>query len=67
VVSGHIRGQTTTLPLQVEMLYNEYNFTAAFAAASLLTLAAIVTLVLKKIIEVTSGVHQHMEEKEVKS
>lgn len=67
VVSGHIRGQTTTLPLQVEMLYNEYNFTAAFAAASLLTLAAIVTLVLKKTIEVTSGVHQHIEEKEVES
>jgi sulfate transport system permease protein len=65
VVSGHIRGQTTTLPLQVEMLYNEYNFTAAFAAASLLTLAAIVTLVLKKVIEVTSGVHQHTEEREV--
>jgi sulfate transport system permease protein len=64
VVSGHIRGQTTTLPLEVEMLYNEYNFTAAFAAASLLTLAAIVTLVLKKTIEVTSGVHQHIEEKE---
>ena len=67
VVSGHIRGQTTTLPLQVEMLYNEYNFTAAFAAASLLTLAAIVTLVLKKTIEVTSGVHQHIEEEEVES
>ena len=67
VVSGHIRGQTTTLPLQVEMLYNEYNFTAAFAAASLLTLAAIVTLVLKKVIEVTSGVHQHGEKKEVES
>ena len=67
VVSGHIRGRTTTLPLQVEMLYNEYNFTAAFAAASLLTLAAIVTLVLKKIIEVSSGVHQRSEEKEVKS
>jgi len=66
VVSGHIRGQTTTLPLQVEMLYNEYNFTAAFAAASLLTLAAIVTLVLKKVIEVTSGVHQPIEEREVK-
>jgi sulfate transport system permease protein len=65
VVSGHIRGQTTTLPLQVEMLYNEYNFTAAFAAASLLTLAAIVTLSLKKTIEVTSRVHQHIEEKEV--
>jgi sulfate transport system permease protein len=67
VVSGHIRGRTTTLPLQVEMLYNEYNFTAAFAAASLLTLAAIFTLVIKKIIEVTSGVHQHIEEKEVES
>jgi len=67
VVSGHIRGQTTTLPLQVEMLYNEYNFTAAFAAASLLTLAAIVTLILKKAIEVTSGVHQHIEEKEAQS
>jgi len=67
VVSGHIRGRTTTLPLQVEMLYNEYNFTAAFAAASLLTLAAIVTLVLKKIIEVTSGVHQRSEEREGES
>ena len=67
VVSGHIRGQTTTLPLEVEMLYNEYNFTAAFAAASLLTLAAIVTLVLRKTIEVTSGVHQHGEEKEAQS
>jgi sulfate/thiosulfate transport system permease protein len=67
VVSGHIRGRTTTLPLQVEMLYNEYNFTAAFAAASMLTLAAIVTLVLKKIIEVISGVHQRSEEREVKS
>ena len=67
VVSGHIRGRTTTLPLEVEMLYNEYNFTAAFAAASLLTLAAIVTLVLKKIIEVASGVHQRSEEREVKS
>ena len=64
VVSGHIRGRTTTLPLQVEMLYNEYNFTAAFAAASLLTLAAIVTLILKKTIEVTSGMHRHMDEKE---
>jgi sulfate transport system permease protein len=67
VVSGHIRGLTTTLPLEVEMLYNEYSFTAAFAAASLLTLAAIVTLVVKKIIEVTSGVHRHGEEKESES
>jgi sulfate transport system permease protein len=67
VVSGHIRGQTTTLPLEVEMLYNEYSFTAAFAAASLLTLAAIVTLVVKKAIEVTSGVHGGPEEEEVES
>jgi len=64
VVSGHIRGMTTTLPLEVEMLYNEYNFTAAFAAASLLTLAAIVTLVLKKSIEAFTGVHQRGQEKE---
>jgi sulfate transport system permease protein len=49
------------------MLYNEYNFTAAFAAASVLTLAAIVTLVLKKAIEVTSGVHQRIEEREGQS
>jgi sulfate transport system permease protein len=67
VVSGHIRGRTTTLPLQVEMLYNEYSFTAAFAAASLLTLAAIVTLVIKKAIEVTSGVHRGAENKETES
>jgi sulfate transport system permease protein len=56
VLSGHIRGRTTTLPLEVEMAYNEYNFTAAFAAASLLTLAAVFTLITKKIIESTSGV-----------
>lgn len=68
VVSGHIRGQTTTLPLQVEMLYNEYNFTAAFAAASLLTLAAIVTLVIKKALEgATSGDRQEAEEQEIAS
>ena len=47
VVSGHIRGLTNTLPLQVEILYNEYNFQAAFAVASVLTLLAVVTLVLK--------------------
>ncbi|MBA3658691.1 MAG: sulfate ABC transporter permease subunit CysW [Gemmatimonadales bacterium] len=51
VVSGHIRGVTTTLPLQVEILYNEYNFTAAFAAASLLTLLALVTLAAKRWVE----------------
>ncbi|WP_409291383.1 sulfate ABC transporter permease subunit CysW [Peribacillus sp. SCS-37] len=51
VVSGHIRGLTNTLPLHVEILYNEYNFTAAFAAASLLALLALVTLFLKSFIE----------------
>jgi len=51
VVSGKIRGQTTTMPLQVEMLYNEYNGTAAFALASLLALLALVTLVLKSVLE----------------
>ena len=51
VVSGHIRGETNTMPLHVEILYNEYNFVAAFAVASLLALLAIVTLVLKAFIE----------------
>jgi len=51
VVSGHIRGETNTLPLQVEILYNEYQFAAAFAAASLLALLALVTLALKFAIE----------------
>jgi sulfate transport system permease protein len=51
VVSGHIRGQTNTLPLQVEILYNEYQFSAAFAVASLLALLALVTLVLKLAVE----------------
>jgi sulfate/thiosulfate transport system permease protein len=51
VVSGHIRGQTNTMPLQVEILYNEYNFVAAFAVASLLALLAVVTLSLKSLLE----------------
>lgn len=51
VVSGHIRGLTNTMTLHVEILYNEYNFTAAFAVASLLTLVAVVTLILKSIVE----------------
>ncbi|MBI3870152.1 MAG: sulfate ABC transporter permease subunit CysW [Verrucomicrobia bacterium] len=51
VVSGHIRGQTNTMPLHVEILYNEYNFVAAFAVASLLTLLALVTLALKLWVE----------------
>jgi sulfate transport system permease protein len=51
VVSGHIRGQTNTMPLHVEILYNEYNFAAAFAVASLLALLALVTLGVKRILE----------------
>jgi sulfate transport system permease protein len=51
VVSGHIRGQTDTMPLHVEILYNEYNFSAAFAVASVLALLALVTLALKLLAE----------------
>ena len=51
VVSGHIRGLTNTIPLHVEILYNEYNFIAAFAVASLLALLAILTLALKALLE----------------
>ncbi|GIP38823.1 sulfate ABC transporter permease subunit CysW [Paenibacillus sp. J31TS4] len=51
VVSGHIRGRTNTLPLHVEILYNEYQFAAAFAAASLLVLLALVTLAVKSFVE----------------
>jgi len=51
VVSGHIRGRTNTMPLQVEILYNEYNFVAAFAVASLLALLALLTLGVKSLIE----------------
>ena len=54
VVSGHIRGETNTLPLHVEVLYNEYNFTAAFACASLLAGLALVTLAIKTIVEIKS-------------
>lgn len=52
VVSGHIRGETNTMPLQVEILYNEYNFVAAFAVAALLALLALITLVLKTALEI---------------
>jgi sulfate/thiosulfate transport system permease protein len=55
VVSGHIRGLTNTMPLHVEILYNEYNFAAAFAVASLLALLALVTLVIKTVIEWRAG------------
>jgi sulfate transport system permease protein len=51
VVSGHIRGETNTMPLHVEILYNEYNFVAAFAVASLLALLALVTLAAKSLLE----------------
>jgi sulfate transport system permease protein len=55
VVSGHIRGLTNTMPLHVEILYNEYNFVAAFAVASLLASLALVTLVLKSFLEYRYG------------
>ncbi|NEX61983.1 sulfate ABC transporter permease subunit CysW [Noviherbaspirillum galbum] len=55
VVSGHIRGETNTMPLQVEILYNEYNFAAAFAVASLLAMLALVTLGLKTVVEWRAG------------
>ena len=58
VVSGHIRGQTDTIPLHVEILYNEYNFTGAFAMASLLTFLALITLALKSWVE-----YKHAAEK----
>ena len=51
VVSGHIRGETNTMPLHIEILYNEYQFAAAFAVASLLALLALVTLALKFAVE----------------
>ena len=55
VVSGHIRGLTNTMPLHVEILFNEYSFVAAFAVASLLSLLALVTLVLKTLLEWREG------------
>jgi sulfate transport system permease protein len=64
VVSGHIRGATNMLPLHVEILYNEYQFAAAFAVASLLALLALVTLVLKYAVErrTRTGFHSHGRE-----
>lgn len=58
VVSGHIRGETNTMPLHVEILYNEYNYVAAFAVASLLALLSLVTLAAKSLVEWTSSVEQ---------
>jgi sulfate transport system permease protein len=62
VVSGHIRGATNTLPLQAEILYNEYQFSAAFAVASLLALLALVTLVLKYFVGRHATGRQHFAE-----
>jgi sulfate transport system permease protein len=55
VVSGHVRGETNTMPLHVEILYNEYKLVAAFAVASLLALLALVTLVAKVLLEQRVG------------
>ncbi|MBU2502136.1 sulfate ABC transporter permease subunit CysW [bacterium] len=65
VVSGHIRGKTNTMPLQIEILYNEYNFTAAFAVASLLALLALVTLAVKALVERRAGGSQSADEQPV--
>ncbi len=62
VVSGHIRGQTNTMPLHIEILYNEYQFAAAFAVASLLALLALVTLVLKTAVEWKASQTADLEE-----
>jgi sulfate transport system permease protein len=62
VVSGHIRGQTNTTPLHIEILYNEYQFAAAFAVASLLALLALVTLVLKFAVEQRLASEQRLAE-----
>jgi sulfate transport system permease protein len=63
VVSGHIRGLTNTMPLQIEILYNEYNFVAAFAVASLLTLLALVTLVIKSVVRTNSPMEELRQRK----
>ena len=51
VVSGNLRGLTTTMPLHIEILYNEYNYVGAFAVASLLSILAVVTLIIKTLVE----------------
>jgi len=55
VVSGHIRGETNTMPLHIEIIYSEYKFAAAFAVASLLAILALLTLVIKSFIEWRAG------------
>jgi sulfate/thiosulfate transport system permease protein len=59
VVSGHIRGLTNTMPLHIEILYQEYNFVGAFAVASLLSLLAVVTLIIKTMLEWRTGLRHH--------
>ena len=58
VVSGHVRGETNTAPLHIEILYNEYNFVAAFAVASVLALLAVLTLIVKAAVEWRSGLEE---------
>lgn len=65
VVSGHIRGETNTLPLHVEILYNEYTYSAAFAVASLLAFLAIITLILKTWIEIRQEKQSHRNDSSV--
>lgn len=62
VVSGHIRGQTNTIPLHVEILYNEYNFAGAFAVASILALLSVITLIIKAVIEHRARLEFNQEE-----
>jgi sulfate transport system permease protein len=64
VVSGHIRGLTNTMPLHIEILYNEYNFVGAFAVASLLTLLALFTLVIKKSVELAAQASSARKDRE---
>jgi sulfate transport system permease protein len=59
VVSGHIRGETNTLPLHIEVLYNEYQFSAAFACATLLALLALATLAIKRVVEKLTADSSH--------
>lgn len=65
VVSGHVRGKTNTVPLHVEILYNEYNFVAAFAVASLLALLALLTLAAKSVVEARMHARNALEPKTV--
>lgn len=64
VVSGHIRGETNTMPLHVEILYNEYNFTAAFAVASLLAFLALATLMVKTLVELRAKLAERLRKDE---